>query len=240
MQQFNYSENNLKKRQRFLLIMVLVSGPCIFMLIKLTYDIKTSILVTACAITAVLAVTLLAVQMRLMKKNMRAMRVLVEDTKIVKIHSGGEQSLAWEDIDSVYIRKNSRGDCAYIKIQSKEKNSLYLRDFERMYEIAELIRQKVPDHTTAQTTRRKIDYKSLIYFILGVAVVLVAAAFGRARGAHSGDIYEFVFSAGIAFYLLIYRPMTKYNAGWKRYEILLCIFMTLNVIYRLMQMFKIE
>jgi hypothetical protein len=184
MQQFDFSENNLKKRQRFLLIMVLVSGPCIFLLIKLTYDIKTSILVTACAITTVMAVTLLAIQMHLMKKIMRAMRVLVEDTKIVKTHSGGEQSLAWEDIGTVNIRENSQGNCVYIKIQSKEKKSLHLWDFERMHEIAELIRQKVPDHATVQTRRRKIDYKSLIYCILGVAVALVVAALGRARGAH--------------------------------------------------------
>jgi len=240
MQQFNYSEDNLKKRQRFLLIMVLVSGPCIFLLIKLTYDIKTSILVTACAITTVMAVTLLAVQIRLMKKIMRAMRVLVEDTKIVKIHSGGEQNLAWEDIDSVNIREDSQGDCVYIKIRSKEKNSLHLWDFERMHEIAELIRQNVSDNVTVETRRRKTDYKSLIYCILGGAMALVAIAFGRARGAHLGDIYEFVLFAGIALYLLIYRPMTKYNTGWKRYEILLCIFMILSVIYRLMQMFKIE
>ena len=85
-----------------------------------------------------------------------------------------------------------------------------------------------------------MNYKSLIYCILGVVVTLVAVALGRARGAHFGDIYEFVFFAGIALYLLIYRPMAKYNAGWKRYEILFCLFMILNVIYRLMQMLKIE
>jgi hypothetical protein len=168
------------------------------------------------------------------------MRVLVKDTKIVKTHSGGEQSLAWEDIDSVNIRENSQGDCVYIKIRSKEKNSLHLWDFERMHEIAELIRQKVSDNVTVETRRRRMDYKRFIYCILGVAVALVVAAFGRTRGAHFGDIYEFVFFAGIALYLLICRPMTKYNAGWKRYEILLCIFMILNVIYRLMQMLKIE
>jgi len=240
MQQFDFSENGLKKRQKFLWIMVLVSGPCIFLVIKLTYDVKTSILVTACAITTVMAVTLLAIQMRLMKKSMRAMRVLVEDTKIVKTYSGGEQSLAWKDIVGVDIRENPQGDCIYIKVRSRDKNSIHLWDFERMHEIAELIRQNVSDNVTVETRRRKMDYKSLIYCILGGAMALVAVAFGRTRGAHFGDIYEFVFFAGIALYLLTYRPMTKYNAGWKRYEILFCLFMILNVIYRLMQMFKIE
>jgi hypothetical protein len=106
--------------------------------------------------------------------------------------------------------------------------------------LLKLIRQNVPDHATVETRRRKMVYKSLIYCILGGAMALVVAAFGRARGAHLGDIYEFVFFAGIALYLLTYRPMTKYNAGWKRYEILFCLFMILNVIYRLMQMLKIE
>jgi hypothetical protein len=85
-----------------------------------------------------------------------------------------------------------------------------------------------------------MKYKSLIYSILGVIVTLVAIAFGRTRGAHFGDIYEFVFFAGITLYLLTFRPMTKYNTGWKRYEILFCLFMILNVIYSLMQMLKIE
>lgn len=171
---------------------------------------------------------------------MQAMRVLIKDTKIVKNHSGGEQSLVWEDIESVIIRENSQGECVYIKIQSKEKNSIHLWDFERMHEIAELIRQNVSDNITVETRRRKTNYKNLIYCILGVAVALVVAALCQARGAPFDDIYEFVFFAGIVLYLLIYRPMTKYNAGWKRYEILLCLFMVLNVIYRLMQMFKIE
>lgn len=240
MQQFDFSENGLKKRQRFLLIIVLVSGPCIFLLIKLTYDIKMSILVTACAITTVMAVTLLAVQMRLMKKIMRAMRVLVEDDRITKHHAGGEQNLAWEDVVGVDVKENPQGDCIYIKVRSKEKNSIHLWDFEKMHEIAELIRQNIPDHVTVETRRRKTDYKSLIYCILGGAVALMAIAFGCLRGAHFGDIYEFAFFAGFALYLLAYRPMTKYNAGWKRYEILFCLFMILNVIYRLMQMLKIE
>ena len=240
MQQFDISENNLIKRQKFLFIMVLVSGPCIFLLIKFTYDIKTSILVTACTITTVMAVTMLFIQMRLMKKIMRAMRVLIEDTKIVKTHSGGEQSLAWEDIDSVNIKENSQGDCVYIKILSKEKNSLHLWDFERMHEIVELIRQNISDNVTIESRRRKTDYASPIYCILGGAVALVVIGFGRARGAHFDDIFEFAIFTGVGLYLLAYRPMTKYNAGWKRYEILLCIFMILSVIYRLMQMFKIE
>ena len=240
MQQFDFSENSLKKRQKLLWIMVLVSGPCIFLLLKLTYDFKTSILVIACAITTVMAVTLLTVQMSLMKKSMRAMRVLVEDDRIVKRHNGGEQSIAWEDVVGVYVTENPQGDCAYIKVRSKEKKSIHLQDFERMYEIAEMIRQNVSDHVTIETKRRKTDYESPIYFILGGAIASVAVVFGRTRGAHFNDIYEFVFFAGIALYLLTYRPMTKYNAGWKRYEILLCLFMILNVIYRLMKMLKIE
>ena len=240
MQQFDFSENGLKKRQKFLWIMVLVSGPCIFLLIKLTYDFKTSILVTACAITTIMALTLLTVQMRMMKKSMRAMRVLVEDVRIVKHHNGGEQSIAWEDVVGVDVTENPQGDCVHIKVGSKENKSIYLRDFERMCEIAELIRQNVSDHVTVETKRRKTNYESPIYFFLGGAMALVAVAFGRTRGAHFNDIYEFVLFAGIALYLLTYRPMTKYNAGWKRYEILFCLFMILNVIYRLMQMLKIE
>jgi hypothetical protein len=237
MQQFDFSENGLKKRQRFLWIMILASEPCILLVILLTTDIRTGMLVTPFAVAAVLTVSLVAVQMRSMNKSMRAMRVLVDDAGIVKRHAGGEQSLAWKDVVGVDVRENPQGDCVYIKVRSKEKNSVHLLGFERMYEIAELIRQNVSDHVAVETRRGKMDHESPVWGILGGAVALVAIAFGRVRGAHFDDIFEFALCGAVALYLLVYRPMTKSNAGWKRFEILCGLCMMLIAIRMLIRMF---
>ncbi len=239
MQEFDFSENGLKKRQRFVWIVVLVSMPCVFLMILLTSDIKTSILVTAFAVVAVLTLSLATVQMRFINKSMRAMKVIVDGAGIVKRHAGGEENLAWDDIVGVDVRENSRGGCVHIKMRSKDKNSIHLSGFERMHEIAELIRQNVSEHVTVETKRSKTDPGSLAYCILGGVVILTAIAFGLARGANLHDTFKFAFSGGIALYFLAYRPMTKFNAEWKRYEILCGFAMMLIAIRMLIRMFTV-
>lgn len=239
MRQFDFSENGLRKRQRFVWIVVLVSMPCVFLVMLLTSDIKTSILVTAFAVVAVLILSLATVQMRFINKSMRAMKVIVDDAGIVKRHAGGEQSLAWDDVVGIDVRENSRGDCVQIKVRSKDKNSVHLGGFERMHEIAELIRQNVSDRVAVETRRGKIDPKSLTYCILGGVVILTAATFGVTRGANLYDILKFAFSGGLALHFLAYRPMTKFNAEWKRYEILCGFAMMLIAIRMLIRMFSV-
>lgn len=238
MQQFDFSQEGLRKRLRFIWMVVLVGEPCIFLLILLTTKIETHIFITACAVATISTVALVVVQTRMVKKSLGAMKVLVDNSGIVKHYAGGEQSLAWSDVSGVDVRENPRGDCVYIKLRSRDKKSIHLAGFERMHELVEVIRQNAPDYVAAETKRSKTDPESPVWAVMGGATALAAIAFGRVRGAHFDDIFEFAITGGIGFYLLVYRPMTKQNPGWKRFEILCGVCMILIAVTKVIKIFS--
>lgn len=237
MQQFDFDKDGLKKRISFIWILTAASVPCIFLVMLLTTNIMPVVLLAASGVSTVLIVGLAAVQTRLINKSMGAMKVLVEDDRIVKRYAGGEQSLTWDDIASVDVKENPRGECAHIKIRGKDRDEIHLFGFERMREIADTIAENTSAEVALETRRGKLDHESPIWGILGGAAALVAITVGRVRGAHIDDLFEFVFSGAVAFYLLVYRPMTKHNPGWKRYETLCGVCMTLVAINKLIEMF---
>jgi len=234
MQQFDFSEEGIKKRQRTILIFSLASMPCIFLIILLTTNIKINILLPACAFTAVFSLLILKIQTSSMNKSMRAMKVYIDNDTITKKFDKGEQSLSFTDIISAKLTQNPAGDYINIVICDKNKKTLHLSGFERMHEIVDLIGERASNDVDITTKQNKIDYNNPVCYISSGITTLVIIALVKQGSQNLEDAFEAIgFSVGASF-LLIYKPISKTNLGLKRLETLIGWGMILGAISALM------
>jgi hypothetical protein len=236
MQQFDFSGKGVEKRQRLFLIFSLAGTPFIFLLILLTTNVRISILIIACVFTDILLLLILKIQTSSMNKSMRAMKVCIDNDKITKKFDKGEQSLAWTDIVNVKLIKNSKGVYINVIICGKDKKIIYLFDFDRMHEIVDLIREKVSRDVNITTKQNKIDPDNPVLFVLVGATTLVLIALVRQGGQHVEDVFDTLIFLVIGSSMLIFKPLSKTNLRFKRYEKFLSWGLILIAILMLIEM----
>jgi len=233
MQQFDFSENILKKRQKLILTTILVAIPCVFLTILSTSNLRISILSIIFASTIVVISIIFAIGIPLINKSMLAIKVFIENDKIIKRYNKGEQNLSWINIDSIKYVKNPIGDYIGIYICGKDKKRIHLNGFDQMAEMARLIQERIPDNVTVEIKQNIIDYEKPVWCILSSIIILAIIALVRLRGQHLEEIFLIVVFAGVAFLLLIYRPSSKSNLSLKRFETILGWMIILCIIFML-------
>lgn len=234
MRQFNFSDKSLKKRIRLLILMLLfVCLPYLFLFTLLTTNVPTGQLIETSAVVTVLVLIIFAVEMPLLRRSMRAMKLSIESDKIVKQYRKGEQCLSWIDIVGVKFMKNPRGDYINIRIYGKGKKTIHLGDFEQMHEIADLIRENISDDAAVETKQNKIDYESPTFFISVGLITMTIMSLIQLGGQYAQDVFCVLFSTAAALFLLIYRPMSKFNPRMKLFETIIGWLLILSAIYML-------
>lgn len=228
MQEFKFSEKTLKRNYKFCFLAILIAIPGVFLITVLAGKTNIHTLLVACGITAVILLLILAIELPLLNRSMRKMKVIIEDDRIIKQYSRGHKNFFWSDIDKVKMKKNPKGEHINIRIHGRDKRSIYIYGFERMGEIATLICEKTPNDTTIDIKQNKFDYQGYLFLTLLCITTLIVTFFVRSASELVEDIFEISFAVVAGLFLLIYKPIYKTNPSLKKLEKLLAIVMLLG------------
>jgi hypothetical protein len=222
MKEFIFSED-YRKVNRLLFILFPVTAVCMFgfALFLSGFRFWSSLAVTG---TVLIIMSLLyAVEIPLLKRSMRGMKVLVDDERLIKQCGKRHNTVLWENICKIKLREDPKGHLGYIELHQKNKKTIWLGGFNEMDVIADFIKDKISDDVLIETKRQKFAQNTLLFVVLiafGTTAVLVIIA---SMGDMAFESFSMLCSFCMGFWLLIYRPLTKINLRWKWWEIVLAL-----------------
>jgi hypothetical protein len=237
MQEFNISEKAFKRSYKLCFFVLLISIPGVFAITLLAGQVNIHRLLIACGATTIIFLLIMAIELPLINRSMRKIKILVDDDKIIRKYGKGEQSFCWDDITRVKMRKNPKGDYVFIKLYDDLDESIQLSALEQMNEMASLICEKISDNAIVDTKQHKFNYYELPFLTLVCIAVLIVNFFIRSAGEFAEDILAVVMATAAGLFLWIYKPFSKVNPSLKSFEIILTILVVLGGICMLIGMF---
>jgi hypothetical protein len=223
--QFDFSEDTIRKINRNTLfslpvLLVFLIG---FTLIITGFKVKEALWVWF--ITSLFISVTTAVEIPLINRKHRKIRVLIDNDKLVKQCGRNENHLLWDNISRVKIRENNRGEILSIIIKAKDKMSLWLFGLNEMEKLAGLIKERMPADASLNTKRNRLDMRvtGIISAVITVTLMTLIALLGN----KAMDIFALFAAFGTSGFLLSYRPLSKMDADLKWIEIGCALFLIL-------------
>lgn len=236
--QFDFSEENIKKTNRdmlFLFFPVFIVCVIGFGFFITGFKIKETLICSGSALLTMFVVW--AVEIPLLNRRQRKIRVFVHNDKIVKQCGKHENDISWENVSLLKIKEDNKGIITHIKIRGKDKTLLWLYGLNEMGKLASLIKERISVDALVNTRRNKLDLRitGIIAAIATFIFMTIIASFG----AKAMDIFAILASFGVSCFLLLYRPLRKSDRGLKWIEIGVSLLMLLLGIYGLISFLKI-
>ena len=219
MMEFNFSETYIKKRLDIVLITFFV---CAFLIIGFglyltSFDLEGTVIISGIVILQMAVI--FAIEVPLIFRSLRKMKVVVLDDKIIKQCGKKEQIALWSDMVRVKIKENVKGGVENIKLFHKKNKKILLFGFNDMDKIAELIGENVNENVLVQRKRYKIDWNNNP-MVLITTMLVTGLVLGMVHYWGLMDYFIPLFLFGVGIMLLVWGPMRKTNVNMKWIEII--------------------
>ena len=198
-----------------------------FSLFIFGFEIKEALLCSG-YVLLILAVIWI-VEISLLFRRQRKIKAFIYDDKIVKQCGRHENSISWHNVTQIKIRENNKGEIVNIVIRGNDKTSILLFGLNEMRKLADLIRERLSDDVLVKTKKNRFDLR--IHGIIAAVGTMFFMAIITSFGDKAKDIFAVLVAFGTSFFLLLYRPLTKSDAGLKWIEIILSLILLLLGIY---------
>ena len=232
MEQFNFSESRIRKKNRNILIVFPFVILCAAGFALSIADYKVKILIPLSAIFLIMT-AILIIEILLMNRSSRKMKMLIYEDKIIKQCGKHHQIVLWDEIIKIKLNENPEGSIVWIRLYRKKGRVIYLNDFDEMEKIANLIKGKISNKVLVQTKHHTINWDNPFVLIIISISTMVITGFIISRGAKALDIFAILLALCAGFLLLIYRPLTKANLSMKWFEIIGALYLIIMGIYGL-------
>lgn len=240
--QFDFAEEFIKKRNKFIMILFITCVPVAFLLLWMTSTASPKILISSFIMTVIVVAIILAIEMPFLYKAMRQIKFVIYKDKVVKnFGKGKEASATWSQIDKIKLVRNTKGYYTQIIVYSQNRQLMRLFGFSQMEEIARLIKENISNNTSVITTQQKIDPENPFWLILGGIAGIAIITIIHLGGAKIEDIFNLLFMIGLAIVAFIFKPISKSNPNLKKIEmvagclaIIAIIFMLLGMLWPLL------
>jgi len=221
MTEFDFSEDHIKKTLRITLIVEIplaVVFTVVFSLILSDFDVKEASIVACGAL--LLSGPGLVIGTRRANRSLRRMRVLSDEDKIVKQCGKSQQLISWDNIIKVKVIENPKGDVEKIRLYTKNKREMWLAGFEEMRGIASLIKKKISGNILVETKQgSKFDSGNPIFAAIVFTGWMFFLCLIASIGIEAFEMFMILFILCAGTWMLIFRPLTKFNASDKWFEI---------------------
>ena len=233
MEQFNFSESHIRKTNRNILIVFPFVILCAAGFALFIFDLKVSTVIIPLGVRFLIITAILAIEILLMNRSSRKMKVLIYEDKIIKQCGKHHQIVLWDNIIKIKLNENPEGSIVWIRLYRKNGRVIYINGFDEMEKIANLIKGKISDNVLVQTKRYRLDWENPIVLMIICIATIVITGFIISRGAKALDIFAILSALCVGFLLLIYRPITKADLSMKWFEIIGALYLIIMGIYGL-------
>ena len=239
MREFGYSENFIREGDRRLLVFscFLIFYLLAFALYFTNFRIQKAL--SAVGITVLIFGTISIIELYLLNRRMRKLKVLIDEDRLI-IQCGKKQHIfPWKDITRIKTVEKKNGVVTQIKIYPKRAiMATYIHEFEKMEDMANLIRERTSDTVLHQEKRWKLDWQNpYIGLLVGGLPTMVIMFIIASMGSKAMDIFAIVVALLGGLCLLIIRPLTKLNVFGKWIELFFAIILLGLGIYALIYYF---
>lgn len=222
MREFNFSETfiwEMLRRGLALVLFLLFFIPAFALYIS-NFRIKEILL--PAGITILVFGIIWTIEILLINRRLRKLKVLIYDDKLVKQCGKKQQVLTWEDIARIVTIKDNKGVTVYIRLYPKKRKVVYLRGFRQMEELASLIKGKSPSEVLLREKHWRFNWKNPFVGIIAGGVPAVIIMFIIASmGNKAMDVFAILFALCVGLLVLMFRPLTKWDVCNRCVEIIL-------------------
>jgi len=190
-------------------------------------------------ITVLILGTISAIEISLLNRRMRKLKVLIEEDRLIIQCGKKQQIFPWKNITRIKTVEKKNGVITQIKIYPKRAiMATYIHGFEEMENMATLIRERTLDTVLHEDKRWKLDWQNpYIGILVGGLPTMVVMYIIASMGSKAMDIFAIVVALFGGLCLLIIRPLTKLNVFSKWVELILGIYLLILGIYALIYYF---
>lgn len=169
--EFRFSKSIVKNTIRLLLLVVVIAIPCAFafLLFLSNFDVSASLISTG--YTFAFIGLLLTVETFLIFRQQWKTKVVIEDDKIVRQWCRRERDVLWHNIAKIKIVETVKGGIHAIILYETNNRALRLYGFSGMENMANLIKEKIPDNVSISVKRDKLDWGNFLV----LATVLICS-----------------------------------------------------------------
>ena len=231
MEQINFSESRIQKTNRIMLIFFPFLILCAAGLALFISDYKVSKVLIPLGVTSLIMTAILAIEIPLINRSLRKMKVLIYEDEIIKQCGKYQQTVLWDEILKIKLTETPEGSLVRIQLFRKNEKTIYLSGFNEMEKIAHLIKEKISDNVLVQTKRYRLDPDNPIVLLITCIATMVIMGIIASKGAKAMDIFVILFTLCAGSWLLTYRPLTKVNLSSKWFEIIGAVLLIILGVY---------
>ena len=225
MDQFDFSENHIRKTNRNMLIIISFLFLCGIGFALFISDFDVSLALPAVGIPCLIMASIYTIEILLLNRSNRKMKVFIYEDKIIKQCGKRQQTVLWDNIIKVKLNENQEGSDVWIRLYQKNERVIYLNGFDEMDKMARLIREKISDDVLVQTKRYRLNPGSPIVTITTCIATIVVIGIIAYCGLKAMNIFATLFGLITGSVLLIFRPLTKSDINFKWFEIIGALFL---------------
>ena len=235
MREFGFSETTIRQGNRNLVAFVLL---CAFVNAAFAWHFFDFRIEEALIVAGICILTFgpfFAIEAILLSRRSRKLKVLVHEDRIVKQCGKKQRTLLWKDIAGIKTVRSRRGGVAQITLYPKKpKIPIYLHGFRDMEDLANLMRERTSEGVVLCEKRSKLDWQNpFVCMLVGGVPTVVAIFIIASMGSKAMDIFAILFALSVGLLLLVFRPFTKFDLGFKWIELIAGIGMLILGIHML-------
>ena len=233
--EFDFSEARIRETRLIFLVLFLCMIPFGLVSTMFLPDFEIEKSLRAMGFTYLWAGIIITIETFFINRRFRKLKVSIYEDRLVKQSGKKKQILSWDDIERIKIVERKKGHIAQIKLYPQDiKKTIYLSGFEEMEDLAGLIKEKTPGRVLLQEKRWRLDWMNPVVIVpIGWVPTMVLLCIIASLGSKAIDIFAIFCTLSVGLGLLIFRPLTKFDAWNKWIEILVSAILLILGVYML-------
>lgn len=235
-----FSKEAIKERKRnnyLLMIMIAIMIPVFsyyLIYVKTDHPIDIKLFLIIIGFAEILLMLEMFIVFKIMIKKIIEMKLVVSDTSITRVGGRFQESINYDDIKKVSVKRNKTNRILYIKI-SYRKKSITLSGFDDMDSLFMQLHVKLKDQSMIVEIKNKVNWNSPIVTVTSFAGTMLVMILIVTLDLDLYETLNLFFPLAIGVIFLFGKPVSK-NGG-ARFRILEIVLSCILIVCGLIRVF---
>jgi hypothetical protein len=235
-----FSREAIKERKRvnYLLMIMLpimmVGFAYILFKVKFDGDIDIKPFIIIICIVAFLLMIEMFVVFKVMLKKISQMKLIVSDTSIKRVGGRFEETIRYEDVQKLTVKRDQTNRILYIKVKTSKK-AINLSGFDDMDFVLSQLKSMLNDESMLVEIKNKINWQSPVATGIGFIGTMLVFSFVALLNLDLYETFILFIPVVLGILFLITKPISK-NGGarFRVFEVIISCIMIVCGLIRLM------
>ncbi|MFC1746598.1 hypothetical protein ACFL35_21580, partial [Candidatus Riflebacteria bacterium] len=105
-------------------------------------------------------------------KNLRKIKIIIYDDRIVKQYRNGEASALFQDIEKILLTRLNDGKLKFISIYQANGNAHFIFGMQQMEKILDLLKERISADVLLETNHTRVDWDNPVITMLIVIIAI--------------------------------------------------------------------